>query len=216
MTNRRLAAMAIGLWGCTGAWAEGRTSDLALLDIRTVAPEVWVDLRYATAQNFTGKVLYPKQAACYLRTPVAKALASAASALAAEGLALKVFDCYRPKRVQFLLWEIVHDERYVANPHKGSRHNRGAAVDLTLTDRDGHELPMPTPFDDFSEKAHRSYSALPEETKRNRARLEQAMTKAGFVGLPTEWWHFDAADSQRYPIDDVPFESLASVKPPTR
>ena len=104
-------------------------------------------------------------------------------------------------------------ERYVASPHKGSRHNRGAAVDLTLTDQDGRELPMPTPFDDFTEKAHRSYQDLPAEAKRNRARLEQAMTRTGFVGLPTEWWHFDAADWQRHPLDDVPFAALAAARP---
>lgn len=203
-----------GLWllGCAGALAESRRAELSLVDVRTVAPQIQVDLRYAMAQNFTGKILYPKEAGCYLRMPVAQSLARVAVALAADGLSLKVFDCYRPQRVQFLLWELVKDERYVANPNKGSRHNRGAAVDLTIVDQAGQELPMPTAFDDFTEKAHRSYSELPEPAKRNRARLEQAMARAGFVGLSTEWWHFDAGDWQRYPLSDIPFESLATVQ----
>ncbi len=203
-----------GLWllGCAGALAESRRAELSLVEVRTLAPQILVDLRYATAQNFTGKILYPKEAGCYLRMPVAQSLAKVAVALAADGLSLKVFDCYRPQRVQFLLWELVKDERYVANPNKGSRHNRGAAVDLTIVDQAGQELPMPTAFDDFTEKAHRSYSELPEPAKRNRARLEQAMARAGFVGLSTEWWHFDAGDWQRYPLSDIPFESLATVQ----
>ena len=203
-----------GLWllGCAGALAESRRAELSLVEVRTLAPQILVDLRYATAQNFTGKILYPKEAGCYLRMPVAQSLTKVAVALAADGLSLKVFDCYRPQRVQFLLWELVKDERYVANPNKGSRHNRGAAVDLTIVDQAGQELPMPTAFDDFTEKAHRSYSELPEPAKRNRARLEQAMARAGFVGLSTEWWHFDAGDWQRYPLSDIPFESLATVQ----
>ncbi len=203
-----------GLWllGCAGALAESRRAELSLVEVRTLAPQILVDLRYATAQNFTGKILYPKEAGCYLRMPVAQSLAKVAVALAADGLSLKVFDCYRPQRVQFLLWELVKDERYVANPNKGSRHNRGAAVDLTIVDQAWQELPMPTAFDDFTEKAHRSYSELPETAKRNRARLEQAMARAGFVGLSTEWWHFDAGDWQRYPLSDIPFESLATVQ----
>ncbi|HMY60336.1 MAG TPA: M15 family metallopeptidase, partial [Pseudomonadota bacterium] len=127
---------------------------------------------------------------------------------------LKLWDCYRPHRVQYQLWDIVHDERYVANPHKGSRHNRGAAVDLTLVDAQGQELVMPTPFDDFGEKAHRSYQQLPPLAIQNRTTLEQAMAKAGFVGMPTEWWHFDFARWQGYPLDDIPFDVLA--EPPKK
>jgi D-alanyl-D-alanine dipeptidase len=210
---RRWALLGLGLFGCAATVAEARPQEPAFLPLRSVAPSVVVDLRYATAQNFTGKVLYPAQADCYLRAPVAQALAVVATELGKEGLGLKVFDCYRPQRVQYQLWELVHDDRDVANPHKGSRHNRGAAIDLTLVDKDGHELVMPTAFDDFSERAHRSYQALPEEARRNRARLEQAMTRAGFVGLSTEWWHFDAGDWQRYPLSDLPFEALPQLPP---
>ncbi|MBL8634675.1 MAG: D-alanyl-D-alanine dipeptidase [Myxococcales bacterium] len=212
-TMKRWVMLLGPLLGCTGALAEVRPVDLSLVHIRSVAPQVVVDLRYATAQNFTGKVLYPSVADCYLRADVARALGEVDKALRTQGLGIKVFDCYRPLRVQFLLWEIVHDERYVADPKKGSRHNRGAAVDLTLIDAAGQELAMPTAFDDFSEKAHRSYEALPQDVKRNRSVLEQAMTKAGFVGLATEWWHFDFQGWQRYPHSDTPFEALAAVRP---
>ena len=97
------------------------------------------------------------------------------------------------------------DERYVANPAKGSRHNRGAAVDLTLIRlSDGRELPMPTPFDDFSERAGRDYPDLPAEVIRNRDLLRRVMEKHGFIALPTEWWHFDDVDWRNYPVTDLP------------
>ena len=131
-----LLLVMVGAVGCVGARAEQTSPDLALLDVRKVAPQVVVDLRYATAENFTGKVLYPKSARCYLQQDVAEALLAVDKALRAEGLGLKVFDCYRPRRVQFLLWEIVADERYVADPKKGF---------VTIGYRDGCE-PELTPL----------------------------------------------------------------------
>jgi len=132
----------------------------ALVEATALVPGLRVDMRYATADNFTGKVIYPV-ARCLLRRAVALRLARVQAALAARGLGLKVWDCYRPLAVQQKLWDLVKDPRYVADPKKGSRHNRGAAVDLTLVDKDGRELPMPTRFDDFSEKAHRDYKGSP-------------------------------------------------------
>ena len=111
-----------------------------------------------------------------------------------------------------LLWDITPDERYVAPPSKGSRHNRGAAVDLTLVDAQGRELPMPTEYDAFSVKAHRSYGDLLPEQKQNRARLEDAMKAAGFVPLSTEWWHFDDPDSGRYPLAEIGFDELLRAR----
>lgn len=213
MRRRWLGLCLFGVGCATGQAATAKTAP-RLVDVMQVAPSVVVDLRYATAQNFTGQVLYPKSARCYLRADVAQALALVASDLGKAGLRLKLWDCYRPHRVQYQLWDIVHDERYVANPHKGSRHNRGAAVDLTLVDAQGQELVMPTPFDDFGEKAHRSYQQLPPLAIQNRTTLEQAMAKAGFVGMPTEWWHFDFARWQGYPLDDIPFDVLA--EPPKK
>ena len=177
-------------------------------DVLAVEPSLRVELRYATADNFMHRAVYPANARCYLRAPVAAKLQAVQRELQAQGLGLKLYDCYRPLSVQKLLWQVVPDERYVARPEKGSRHNRGAAVDLTLVDREGRELPMPTAFDAFDERAHRDYDKLPPEILKNRALLESAMGKRGFVPLPTEWWHFDDADFRDYPLADVGFEVL--------
>jgi D-alanyl-D-alanine dipeptidase len=90
------------------------------------------------------------------------------------------------------MWQVFPNPNYVANPTKGSRHNRGAAVDLTLVDGNGKELEMPTRFDDFTERAHRDYNGASAQAKKNRKLLEDAMKKYGFIPLATEWWHFDA------------------------
>ena len=179
-----------------------------LADVRAKDSTILVEVRYATANNFTKHVIYPASARCYLRAPVAARLAEVQRALQAQGLGLKVYDCYRPRSAQKTLWDIVPDERYVASPQTGSRHNRGAAVDLTLVDKDGRELPMPTPYDDFTVKAHRGYKALPAAALRNRQLLEDAMAGRGFIPLPTEWWHFDDPDSARYPLTDIGFAEL--------
>lgn len=178
-----------------------------LVPLASVNPRIRQEIRYATANNFTGRVLYDT-AGCYLRLSVARALSRVQEDLEPLGLGLKIFDAYRPLSVQWELWAIVPDERYVANPAKGSRHNRGAAVDLTLVDSKGRELPMPTGYDDFSERAHRDYSNLPAEAVANRALLERAMIRRGFVPLPTEWWHFDAAGWERLPLLDLSFREI--------
>ncbi|MFH1725961.1 MAG: D-alanyl-D-alanine dipeptidase [Elusimicrobiota bacterium] len=176
-----------------------------LIDIRDVDAGILVDIRYATDDNFTGKALYPA-GRCLLRRSVAERLRSVRSDLAAVGLGLKVWDCYRPLAIQRELWALVPDPRYVADPEKGSRHNRGAAVDLTLVDAQGRELEMPTGYDDFTPKAHRDYAQGSPEALRNRTALERAMSKRGFIGLRTEWWHFDAPGWRGYPLTDVPLE----------
>ncbi len=174
----------------------------SLVELIAVAPTVRLDLRYATTDNFTRHAVYA-HARCLVRPSVAARLARVQASLAKEGLGLKLFDCYRPLSVQRTLWRLVPDPRYVADPQHGSRHNRGAAVDVTLVNAAGTELPMPTAFDDFTEKAHRNAPA-PEPERRNREHLEQAMAAEGFIGLPTEWWHFDAPDWRTYPISDDP------------
>jgi D-alanyl-D-alanine dipeptidase len=180
-----------------------RTAQDALVDAVTVIPSLRLDIRYATANNFTGAVIYPK-ARCLLRLAVALRLRRAQEALAARGLGLKVFDCYRPVAAQRALWRLMPDPRYVADPRRGSRHSRGAAVDLTIVTAAGGELAMPTGFDEFSVRAHRHYRHLPAEVLRNRDLLETAMVGAGFIPTPTEWWHFDSPDWRRYPLADEP------------
>ena len=182
--------------------AEGNEDAGELVDVATLIPDAVMDLRYATKDNFVGEAVYPK-AVCKLRRSVAKRLARAAKILRAEKRRLVIWDCYRPSSIQAAFWKLVPDERYVANPAKGSRHSRGAAVDLALADKDGTLLAMPTAFDDFSENAHRKAS-LAGNAGREAKRLEAAMTRVGFVGMPTEWWHFDAPDASKYALSDVP------------
>ena len=173
------------------------------VDVAVVAPTIKLDLRYATADNFTHQVVYPA-ARCLLRREVAERLARVQTALARQKLGLQLWDCYRPLSVQRRFWALVPDSRYVANPAQGSRHNRGAAVDVTLVDGDGHELGMGTAFDDFSARAHRDAVGLAADASAHRATLTTAMAAEGFVGLPTEWWHFDAPEWRKFPIADVP------------
>lgn len=179
------------------------------VDIRSINPRIALDIRYATRNNFVKETLYP-QARCILRAATAQQLSQVQTELEKRGLGLKVFDCYRPLSVQKRLWQIKPDERYVANPNNGSRHNRGAAVDLTLVDRTGKELPMPTGFDDFTERASLSYNDLPAQVLRNRQLLQDAMVRAGFTPLSTEWWHFDGRGWQNFSVRDVPFGAISS------
>ena len=174
-----------------------------LVDVQKVIPGVVLDIRYATTNNFTGQQLYPFSK-CYLRRTSAEKLRAAQAELATMGYGLKIFDGYRPLSVQWKMWEVYPHAGYVADPRKGSRHNRGAAVDVTLIQlSDGAELPMPTPYDDFTEKAHRKFSDLPAEVIQNRELLERVLTENGFVGLYTEWWHFDDKDWRNYPILNI-------------
>ncbi|WP_293123736.1 M15 family metallopeptidase [Microcoleus sp. bin38.metabat.b11b12b14.051] len=178
-----------------------------LVDIRTVNPNIRLDIRYATANNFLKRKLY-KVAKCALRASVAQKLALVQTDLEKIGLGLKVYDCYRPFSVTKQMWEFLPDPNYVANPARGSRHNRGAAVDLTLVDRTGKELEMPTPYDDFTKKAHRDYSGGSAQSRKNRQTLEDAMKKQGFIGISTEWWHFDSEDWQKFAILDVSLSEI--------
>jgi D-alanyl-D-alanine dipeptidase len=173
-----------------------------LVEVSTMIPDAVIDLRYATADNLTGAVLYPT-AVCKLRRAVVARLAKAAALLRAQDRRLLIWDCYRPRSVQRLLWDRVPDARYVANPKHGSRHNRGAAIDVALVDRDGAPVTLPTAFDELSKAAHRD-RALAGEAGAEAKRLDHAMRKVGFLPLATEWWHFDAPESARYPLSDEP------------
>lgn len=165
------------------------------------------EIRYATANNFMKKAVYP-EGKCLLRKPVAMALSRAQAHAKLMNLSLKVWDCYRPLSVQKQLWAIVPDDRYVADPAKGSKHNRGAAVDLTLVDAKGREVDMPTEFDDFTGKAHRTSKAGSERARKNMKALEKLMTNEGFEPYADEWWHFDFKGWEAFPIEDFPLSSV--------
>jgi len=198
--RRGLLLVVIASWA--PARADGRDKPGDLVELTTVIPDAVLDMRYATKDNFTGEQLYPV-ARCKLRRAVAARLAKAAKALRAHDRRLLVWDCYRPTSIQDTLWKLVPDERYVANPKNGSRHNRGAAVDVAVVAKDGSAVTLPTKFDEFSDAAHRDH-ALKGDAGAEARRLEAAMKQAGFVPMPTEWWHFDAPDAAKYPLSDEP------------
>ncbi len=164
-----------------------------LVDVRSMAPEAVVEMRYAGPDNFTGRAVYDC-GRCFLRQGTAEKVARAVRELRGKGLFLKLWDCYRPLSVQKLFWALVPDQRFVADPKTGSRHNRGTAVDVTLADAAGHDLAMPTRFDDFSPRAGHGETGLPPDVLANRRLLAETMQKAGFRLLQSEWWHYDDAE----------------------
>ena len=183
-----------------------------LVELVKINPSIQLDIRYATTNNFTGKQVYPV-AKCYAQDVVAKELDKIQKELAPLGLGLKVFDCFRPFPVQEIFWKICPHDGYVARPDwehgKGSKHNRGTAVDLTLIDlTTGKELAMPSGFDDLTQKANRSYETMSAEAAKNCHLLEDIMKNHGFIPLPTEWWHFDYKDWKNYPLMKTTFEEL--------
>jgi D-alanyl-D-alanine dipeptidase len=203
------AGTAFRAWGETKAEVSVHPSGKAadLVDIKEVNPRIVVDMRYASEDNFTQKKLYDSNT-CFLRRSVATKLDAVQRELERMNLGLKVWDCYRPLAVQRIFWAILPDERYVANPKTGSRHNRASAVDLTLVDSQGKELQMPTGFDDFSPRAAHQYQGLPDQVIRNRELLKGLMEKAGFIPLPEEWWHYDDEKWMQFDLMDVSFENL--------
>jgi alpha-L-fucosidase len=178
-------------------------------------PGIKLDIRYATANNLMRRPMY-KTPAAFLRLPAAKALLAVEQDLQPLGYGLKIYDGYRPYRVTVAFYEAYHDTDFVASPYTGSRHNRGCAVDLTLIDlKTGKELFMPTPYDAFTKQASATWTdGLSEEALRNRKILQDVMLKHGFVIYPAEWWHFDFAGWQHYPVTDITFEDLLHAQPP--
>ncbi len=170
-----------------------------LLDIQTIAPDIGMDMRYATTNNFLKQAVYAKSR-CLLREPVARAVQRAQNSLKEKGYGLKLYDCYRPLSVQKEMWKIFPDGRYVANPATGSRHNRGAAVDLTLVDAQGNPLEMPSEFDDFSDRAHRDSPTMTAIARKHVQILTEALEAQGLTTITSEWWHYDGPNWNRYGI----------------
>lgn len=148
------------------------------------------DLRYATENNFLKEKVYDC-AECYTRVKTAKALLAANADFKKSGVRIKFFDCYRPNSVQYKMWKIVPNPQYVANPKKGSIHNKGGAVDITLETLDGVELDMGTDFDFFGKRAYHDMMDLPQQILDNRKLLKETMERHGFWSIRTEWWHYN-------------------------
>jgi D-alanyl-D-alanine dipeptidase len=182
---------------------------IALTDI----PGVILDLRYATDNNFMHKKLYPGNIkTTYLRKPAFLALDSVARELSKRGLVLVIFDAYRPYSITVALWNTVKDERYAANPGKGSGHNRGISVDLTLADSKTHQLlPMPTGYDNFSDSAYQDFNKLDAKRIANRKLLRSTMEKYGFIPLFSEWWHYSWPETGDFEVLDLSFEQLTTL-----
>ena len=179
-----------------------------LVDLEKYIPRIVLDIRYATANNFTKEKIY-NLAKAYARKPVADALKKVQAELNQQGLGIKIFDAYRPYKATVKFYEVYRDTTYVASPYKGSRHNRGCALDLTLIDlKTGKELKMPTEYDSFRKEAWPSTPVSDPEVRKNRQLLINVMQKHGFKVNSSEWWHYDFKGWKNFEVMDIDFEEL--------
>jgi D-alanyl-D-alanine dipeptidase len=166
----------------------------AIVNLKNYSSDFVYDMKYATPDNFLKESVYPCQE-CFLRVKTIKALQEANADFIAKGYRIKLFDCYRPKAIQKKMWKIVPDANYVANPKKGSIHNKGGAVDITLVDSLGVELDMGTTFDFFGAQASHNYQNLSEQILANRKLLKDIMLQHNFKSFDSEWWHYNLVNS---------------------
>jgi len=181
-----------------------------LVELVKLAPTIKLDIRYATRNNFLGRPVY-KQARAFLQRPAAEALVRINQKLRKQGFGLVVFDGYRPWSVTKTFWDATPEDKkiFVADPSKGSRHNRGCAVDLSMFDlTTGKLVRMPSEYDEMTERAHINYECAPPEAKRLRGILRAAMESEGFAVYEPEWWHYDFKDWKEYPILNLPFSNI--------
>lgn len=185
-----------------------KDSNNALVQINEYIPTITLDLKYATSQNIFYTQLY-QQAKAFVRLPVIKALIKVEKELNKMGLGLKIYDAYRPYSITCQMYEMLPDSLYMGLPWKGSKHNRGIALDLTLIDiKSKIELKMPTPYDALVYPAHPEYMNLSKDVISNRELLKDVMKRHGFVVDPMEWWHFNYQSSKLYDLLDMPFEQI--------
>lgn len=190
----------------------GQFREADLVELIRVDPTLRLEIRYATTNNFLGRPVY-RQARAFLQRPAAEAVARANRKLNAKGYGLLVFDGYRPWAVTKTFWDSATAEQqrieFVANPKQGSRHNRGCAVDLTLCDlKTGKAVPMPSEYDEFTERAYPTYAGGTDQERASRDLLRAAMEAEGFTVYKAEWWHFDFNDWRSYRILNIPFERI--------
>lgn len=185
-----------------------RHPEKELVDLEGFIPGIVLDIRYATINNFTKEKIY-NLAKAYSRRSVAEALQRAQTDFNAQGIGIKIYDAYRPYSATVKFYEVYHDTTYVASPYRGSRHNRGCALDMTIVDlKTGVELKMPTEFDSFKKEAWPSSEVKDPEIKRNRDLIIRVMERNGFKVNSSEWWHFDFLGWQKYEVLNINFEEL--------
>ena len=181
----------------------GQQSDFVRL--KDLSSDFVYELKYATPDNFLKQAVYDC-GECYLRKSTAEALVKANKAFIQLGYRIKLFDCYRPLSVQKKMWKILPGTHYVANPAKGSKHNRGAAVDLTLVDAQGKELNMGTPFDFFGKEAHHTYTEHSKEVLENRKLLKETLDKYNFKSIYSEWWHYEYRPEMQSKVENFEWQ----------
>lgn len=181
----------------------GQQSDFVRL--KDLSPDFVYELKYATPDNFLKQAVYDC-GECYLRKSTAEALVKANEAFKQLGYRIKLFDCYRPLSIQKKMWKILPGTHYVANPAKGSKHNRGAAVDLTLVDAEGKELNMGTPFDFFGKEAHHTYTQHSKEVLENRKLLKEILDKYNFKSIYSEWWHYEYRPEMQSKVENFEWQ----------
>lgn len=171
-----------------------------LIEIAPIPSQRWIELKYATSDNFTGQPAYHASARCYLHKDAAEKLEKATNLAHAMGYGLRIYDAFRPTEVQERLWAHTPDPEFLAPPERGSPHSRGVAVDLTLTTPDGTPLDMGTAFDAFTALSHHAVTEIPVEAQKNRALLMGIMTAAGWDFYRNEWWHYQLFNSRQYSL----------------
>ncbi|QYS89224.1 D-alanyl-D-alanine dipeptidase [Flavobacterium davisii] len=175
--------------------------DTTFVNINEYSKNFVLDIKYATDDNFFKKKVYDCNA-CYLRYKTVKQLIKANKEFAQRGYRIKLFDCYRPLSVQKKMWQIVSNPNYVANPERGSIHNRGGAVDLTLIDKQGNDVNMGTAFDHFGKESSHTYTNLPQKVLENRKWLKEIMKKHHFDSLESEWWHYSLEGARQFQLSN--------------
>ncbi len=183
-----------------------------LVDLEKFIPGIVLDIRYATVNNFMKEKIYnlPK---AYSRRIVAEALKKAQADFSAQGYGIRIYDAYRPYSATVRFYELYHDTTYVASPYRGSRHNRGCALDMTIFySKTGKEVPMPTAFDSFKKEAWPTTPVKDPAIRKNRDLLIRVMERNGFKVNSSEWWHFDFVGYQKYEVMDIDFEELETGK----
>lgn len=218
--NQSFAAAAASLILFCGAYSqfappkEHDKREADLVELKKLDKSIKLDIKYATADNFVGRPVYP-EARAFLQRPAAEAVVNVHRWLAKQGLGLVIYDGYRPWSITKLFWEVVPADKrsFVADPAKGSKHNRGCAVDLAIFDLvTGKAVPMPSAYDEFTERASPDYPGGTAEERANRDKLRQLMEAHGFIVNTNEWWHFDYKDWEQYAIYDIAFSEIGKKR----